>query len=272
MKKFEGYLMVSDLDGTFFAKGTTIPQRNLDAVNYFMDNGGKFTISTGRSIVASKIIAKNIPKNVPSILFNGALLYDFTTDMILESTGIQSINAIDLLIKVNKKYPKIQAFVFKDFQLYCTTHNYQTLIADSLCMHSIYEPDPSKIPFPWYKILFGGQPRDLMEISSYISTLSYPDLTHVKSSSVLLEVLVKGIDKGYGLRKLAHYLNVPINKTIAVGDYYNDEQLLKTAGIAFLPSNAVEELKYLGTIVGNHEKGAIADVVDLLDLQTNLKK
>ena len=54
MKIFEGCLLVSDLDGSFFGSGTSLPQRNLDAVRYFMDNGGLFTIATGRSITAAK--------------------------------------------------------------------------------------------------------------------------------------------------------------------------------------------------------------------------
>ena len=57
MGKFSGYLMVSDLDKTFFAEGTDIPPRNIEAVKYFIENGGKFTLATGRGAVAAKIIA-----------------------------------------------------------------------------------------------------------------------------------------------------------------------------------------------------------------------
>ena len=55
MGKFSGYLMVSDLDKTFFAEGTDIPPRNIEAVKYFIENGGKFTLATGRGAVAAKI-------------------------------------------------------------------------------------------------------------------------------------------------------------------------------------------------------------------------
>ena len=49
MKKFEGLLFCTDLDGTLYASDGTVPKANLEAIEYFNKNGGKFTFVTGRN-------------------------------------------------------------------------------------------------------------------------------------------------------------------------------------------------------------------------------
>lgn len=59
MKKFEGYLIVSDLDGTFLGKQSRIVERNVEAVRYFTENGGLFTFATGRAFYNARIRAEH---------------------------------------------------------------------------------------------------------------------------------------------------------------------------------------------------------------------
>ena len=47
---FSDVLMTVDFDRTFTGPDSKIPQRNLDAVAFFMENGGTFTVNTGRSV------------------------------------------------------------------------------------------------------------------------------------------------------------------------------------------------------------------------------
>ena len=49
MKRYEGILLCSDLDGTLYTSGTKqISPENLEAVKYFIANGGQFTFASGR--------------------------------------------------------------------------------------------------------------------------------------------------------------------------------------------------------------------------------
>ena len=72
---FSDVLLTVDFDRTFSARDSTVPQRNLDAVHYFMEHGGTFTINTGRSAVNfAKHIAET-PVNAPFLLYNGSAAY-----------------------------------------------------------------------------------------------------------------------------------------------------------------------------------------------------
>ena len=50
MSLFSDILLTVDFDRTLTAPDSSIPQRNIDAIQYFMDNGGAFTVNTGRSL------------------------------------------------------------------------------------------------------------------------------------------------------------------------------------------------------------------------------
>ena len=50
MPDFSDILLTVDYDRTLTAPDSTIPERNLEAIRFFIDNGGIFTVNTGRSV------------------------------------------------------------------------------------------------------------------------------------------------------------------------------------------------------------------------------
>ena len=50
---YSDILMTVDFDRTLTAPDSTIPERNIEAIRHFIDNGGTFTVNTGRSIPMS---------------------------------------------------------------------------------------------------------------------------------------------------------------------------------------------------------------------------
>ena len=45
-----GWLIVTDMDGTLLTTDKHISKENLEAIDRFRSEGGKFTVATGRSI------------------------------------------------------------------------------------------------------------------------------------------------------------------------------------------------------------------------------
>ena len=80
MGKFDGVLLASDFDNTILntelprRTGCPIPpisQRNVEALRYFMDNGGRFAVATGRALPAFRMFAEQVPMNAPAVVCNG---------------------------------------------------------------------------------------------------------------------------------------------------------------------------------------------------------
>lgn len=75
MLKFNKVLLASDFDNTLvytqgaLERGEDIPPmsaRNREAVEYFIQNGGYFSISTGRALPAFARYAKDLPATPPA--------------------------------------------------------------------------------------------------------------------------------------------------------------------------------------------------------------
>ena len=60
---FSDVLLTVDFDRTMTGPDSKIPQRNLEAVDFFMKNGGTFTINTGRSVSSFKKHLGKVPVN-----------------------------------------------------------------------------------------------------------------------------------------------------------------------------------------------------------------
>ena len=86
MGKFSGLLLASDYDNTLTYTEEAlrlcqpmppVPDANQEAIRYFMSEGGIFSVATGRAKPAFERVAADVPMNGPTILFNGAAIYDF---------------------------------------------------------------------------------------------------------------------------------------------------------------------------------------------------
>ena len=77
MDKFAGVLLASDFDDTLYCDEGGVPSANLEALGYFLREGGRFTVATGRAKRTFAPHFHDVPINAPVILSNGALLYDF---------------------------------------------------------------------------------------------------------------------------------------------------------------------------------------------------
>ena len=76
MGLFSDVLLTVDYDRTLTAPDSTVPERNIEAIRYFIENGGAFTINTGRSVPMTKVFRDKVPVNAPLLLYNGSAAYD----------------------------------------------------------------------------------------------------------------------------------------------------------------------------------------------------
>ena len=102
-----GFRMLTvDYDRTMTAPDSTVPQRNLEAIQYFTDNGGLFTVNTGRSLPMAQILLEKIPCNAPLLLYNGSAAYDARTGKLTRYTPID-LDPTVLLPQLQKAYHRI---------------------------------------------------------------------------------------------------------------------------------------------------------------------
>jgi Cof subfamily protein (haloacid dehalogenase superfamily) len=82
----------------------------------------------------------------------------------------------------------------------------------------------------------------------------------------IVDVLNRGCSKGHALERWANFRAIPREQVMAIGDNYNDIEMLAFAGVPFIMGNASEELRGRGWAVTlpNDQNGLAAAVEQVL--------
>lgn len=81
---FDGIILISDMDGTIINSDKKISERDKKAINYFKENGGLFTIATGRMLPSANRYVLDLDLSLPIILYNGGKIYDYKEEKTLK--------------------------------------------------------------------------------------------------------------------------------------------------------------------------------------------
>ena len=89
----------------------------------------------------------------------------------------------------------------------------------------------------------------------------------------MLDVLNRGCSKGHALARWAWHRGIPREQVMAIGDNYNDIEMLAFAGRPFIMGNASEELRRKGwtLTLPNDQNGVAAAIAQVLELDARLR-
>ena len=126
-------------------------------------------------------------------------------------------------------------------------------------------PTEESLNTDFYKILLMGDEEQLNEFETFIPEEWRDEFYVVRSQKYLVEVLTKGVNKAFGLEKLAQKLNIHPSEIAAIGDAANDIEMLEYAGLAIAMGNASEEVKSISDIVTDtNENNGVIKAIDKL--------
>ena len=235
-KTFENWLVVSDIDGTLNNKIRKLPRRNYDAIKKFTDLGGNFTLASGRLQSSLERNYNRVTPNQPAVVLNGAGLYDYKKrEMLWRSTISQK--GREFVKKVAQEFDKpfhsVDIGVYFDDYVYIVKSGLfakGTMYFDKA--HYEIVKDIDRVPRDgWMKVIFWSNPITIKKLKKFIKENENPDANFMSSSIFSLEMLQKDTHKGVGIMKLADMLGIEKSHVAAIGDYYNDWDMLKTVGL-----------------------------------------
>lgn len=268
---FSKFLIATDLDGTFFADGSKLVPRNLEAIERFRAGGGLFTFATGR---VQLNIHRRIPQpeqllSAPAVMCNGAYLYDFATRTAYFEEFLPESAAREVLAFAKASFPDVAFRVAAPNTLRIEGTN-DPLIAKDLtgylpeCVH-ISPADTWRMD-DWYKIVFRANAARNAEVRAMLKQHFGERLSVTPSDPTIMEVQLPTTTKAAGIEKLRHFLGKQPRTVITCGDFENDIPMHRAADIAIAPANALPEVKALChyTLCSNNE-GLIANVIEAIE-------
>lgn len=268
MSKFSGILICTDLDGTLLREDGTISAENLNAIDYFKQEGGTFTFVTGRMPFFVSNIYNTIRPNAPFGCINGGGLYDHTKQEYIRKS-VMPDGVFDLIQCIDKKFPDIGIQVNTFYKIYFCKENETMKYFRQITKMPNLTCRYDEVTEPIAKIVFGSEcNEEILQIKETL--LAHPlaeRFDFIRSEKTLFEILPKGIGKGTAIQSLTQHLNLDIRKTIAIGDYDNDISMFHAAEIGIAVSNASQEaLAAADYVTVSNEENAVAQVIyDLRD-------
>ena len=272
MGRFSDVLLTVDFDRTLTAPDSTIPKRNIEAIEYFMAEGGAFTVNTGRSVPMYTSALDVVPVNVPLLLYNGSAAYDRETGELSLCQPIE-LDWRQVISRCHELFPDLTVEIqgVKHHYIFKPNKNWEEFCIYNGCpwSYATLEDDLGQfLKFTVYgefrdktvNHLFSGYPEEIERIQEAVRIINreFGDKVQVFESAVrILDMHAVGVSKGHIARKLQKQLGR--KHLVCVGDALNDIEMLQMADFAYVPSDAALADQFEN--VCPCAEGAVADVI-----------
>ena len=264
ISKISDICILSDVDNTLYRKNTGIPQRNIEAIERFKSKGGRFALSTGRSMFSARPIQNKIGFNLPCILINGGAIYDYREEKYLNRIFLPNYFK-DYVNEIFNKYKDIGMVIVNEEGYHCLDDgNERQGMFNTPTVSKKYDPD--NLPSDAYKVVLSVPVEKCHEILIELTKKDYKGVDFVSTDAFYIDMLPHDVNKGNGVKKLSEIIDVPLENIITVGDYYNDITMLSAVPVSACVSESPDKIKNICKIhLGKFEDGAIADLIEYLE-------
>jgi Cof subfamily protein (haloacid dehalogenase superfamily) len=264
-------LCVTDLDGTLLGAEHQISPANLEALQYLQAQGICTVLATGRSPYS---LLKAIKPDMPFdyvIFSTGAGIYNWKGQKVIFSRHIDQA----ALHQVFHKLYKLNL----DFMLHAPIpENHRFMY-----VRGIGNPDffrrigyyqayafewDGKLKLPWIEATQLLVIADESESCLYLKLINeLAPLKVVRTTSPIdhlslwLEVFHPLVSKGSAVQYLASLFSLSAERVMAIGNDYNDVEMLDITPHAYITDNAPQELKRLYHPVSDYTQDGFAEAV-----------
>ncbi|MFC1541641.1 Cof-type HAD-IIB family hydrolase [Candidatus Latescibacterota bacterium] len=279
MKKAAGLLAV-DVDGTLITDHGVITDEVYNALEKAHELNWEIIIASGRTFPAAKTIVGKLPFIKYAVMSNGACILDLrdfsvihaetlSPEIVKEVIGIaRNCGAIPALydpgVIDQKIYYDTLEGACEYFEYYINTDprcvrvdNVEQYAGNIMQISTVAEKD----------IIFSL--RDALSgIDTTVMVLPYetPRLGGKSADYWFIQIVNSNAKKNLALRRIIELLNIPAGKYVAVGDNFNDCEMIEDADIGVAMGNAPDEVKKLADVVvkSNNHSGLAQVVEDIL--------
>lgn len=263
MGKFDGKLLVSDMDATLLTSDHRVSDENYNAIKHFIAEGGTFSVASGRMVDAVRIYLDRIQINTPAILHNGAKMYSFADEKVIYEKSIEDERK-RAYRRVYEEQPQFGLEVYSREHIYVLRECMETARLKATPYNVTYSMPDEVWNEPWTKALIIGDESDLDKFEPIYKS-EYDTGYSVRSGKLYLDIVANGVSKGFGVKRLATDLNIARENIYTVGDNMNDLEMIEFAGHGYAVENGAETLKNVadGVVVSN-DNNAVAYIIENL--------
>ena len=268
-------LIAIDLDGTLLNSRVELSQENLNALRRAHDAGIEIVLGTGRRHDFALPIAQTLGFNLWMFSSNGAITRStrgerFHRDLLPRETAIrlaQSMRRFRNYMVLTFDRCGSGAIVCENHdQLYGVIQRWMDKNAPYIQYVSPIEEALIEDPI---QVMFCG-PIELMDVAQvelaacgFSKTFTALRTQYDHRNLCIVDILNGGCSKGHALERWATHRGIDRSEVMAIGDNYNDVEMLTFAGHPVIMGNACDELKQCGyTVALHHDEHGVAATIE----------
>ena len=272
-------LIAIDIDGTLLNSKVELPRENREALQRAHAAGIEIVLGTGRRHDFAMPIAASFGFDLWLFSSNGAITRStrgetFHKDLLPKLTSVKLARALQkyrnyMVLTFDR--PGMGAIVCENHdQLYTVIQRWMEKNAPFIKYVSPIENALTEDPI---QAMICG-PVDLMDqAQADLDALEFrQDFTALRTQYdfrdlCIVDLLNAGCSKGHALERWARHRGYDRTEVMAIGDNYNDVEMLTFAGHPVIMGNACDELKQTGWAVTRHhdEHGVAATIEQVLE-------
>lgn len=260
MGRFDGILLCTDFDYTLAVRAKVSPE-NAEAIRYFQENGGRFTIISGRNPRFLKERIEGFAVNAPLVGYNGALILDESATTVLFSGGRNDLDALDFVKPFWETTPAILRMVPHDETLYVGS------VSRTECEGRVdtVEELRAKCSLPLYNVICHVESEAAAEaLRDEMIAAAGDKFVIVRSWGRGVEVVNPWDQKGVAALRLKEMLGARL--LVCAGDFENDTSMVAAADIGYAVENAIPSVKAVADrVTVSCEEHAIAAIIRELE-------
>lgn len=276
-------LAAIDVDGTLLPSfGSELSRRNLKALRAAQDAGVTIVIATGRRAAFAKPLLEGLDlrADMPLITSNGAVIRTlggepidrFTLDIEVARGLCGLLRGYGVLVFTFDR-PGRGELVLEDLsraegrmELWVEANReaIETVSPLEQVLETRGAPIQGMVAGPVGRMREAEQAFESSEWSSRCECLR---TEYAARDLAILDLLPRGISKGAALERLAGRLGIGRLETLAIGDNWNDVDMLEWAGQSFIMGNAARELRTMAKLRGwkqapSNDRNGVAVVLE----------
>ncbi|MFF3570746.1 HAD family hydrolase [Nocardia jiangxiensis] len=252
-------LIALDVDGTLLRTGEPVTPRVREAVHAAADSGAHVVVATGRTLLATRLVVQELGLGEGrTICSNGAVQADIST---WKPRDVHTFDPEPSVGVLRELFPDMVLSVEKVGIGTWTTGYYPGSFRLGE-FRFVEDRDLSLEPTTrlngWWP---SGSLADMVEVmgehelpgAGWVSGEDEPWLVASR----------QGVSKGWALERLRRELDVPLAATLAIGDGYNDCEMLSWAGHSVAMGNAVDAARDVADeVTGSVHEDGVAVVLE----------
>ncbi|WP_273835964.1 Cof-type HAD-IIB family hydrolase [Guptibacillus sedimenti] len=267
-------MIVLDLDDTLLNADQMISTRNKEVLMQAQQEGKKVVLASGRPTFGMVSYAEELRlADYESYIlsFNGGKIINCHSKKDFFSQTL-SVEAVQRLHEISLR-ENVYIHTYVEDEIITTEENPYTTIESELTGLPITVVDSfiDRVTEPVVKVLMVGEPEHLKKVETKLQEELGEEFSVMRSKPYFLEFTDKGITKGTSIEKLISKLGIKREEVIAVGDSYNDQEMIEFAGLGVAMGNAPDDIKKISDYIADtNENDGVAKVVEKFLLKDQL--